>query len=94
MEAPAVTWTEAQTRLLLFRQGMFLFEKTEGAYTLVHRSSAGAVVRTAVEVTADGNYRIIRPSWPTISGVPFASVEALSKALKSIGLSLQSRIPE
>ncbi|MCU1761240.1 membrane-targeted effector domain-containing toxin [Pseudomonas sp. 14P_8.1_Bac3] len=93
MEAPAVSWTEGQTRRLLFRQGMFLFEKTEGAYTLVHRSSNGSVVRTAVEAMADGNYRIIRPSWPTISGVTFASVEALSKALKSIGLSLQSRVP-
>ncbi|HJR29549.1 MAG TPA: membrane-targeted effector domain-containing toxin [Pseudomonas sp.] len=93
MEAPLVTRTEAQTRRLLFRQGMYLFEKTDGVYTLVHRSQSGSIVRTAVEQLAGGNYRIIRPTWTDVSGVHFASLQQLSRGLNKMGLSLQSRIP-
>ena len=85
--------TEAQTRRLLFRQGMYLFEKTDGVYTLIHRSQSGSIVRTAVEQLAGGDYRIIRPTWTDVSGAPFASIQQLSRGLNKMGLSLQSRIP-
>lgn len=93
MEAPLVSRTEAQTRRLLFRQGMYLFEKTDDVYTLIHRSQSGSIVRTAVEQLAGGDYRIIRPTWTDVSGVPFASIQQLSRSLNKMGLSLQSRIP-
>ncbi len=94
MEAPLVSRTELQTTKLLYRKGMYLFEKSEGVYTLVHRSQNGLIVRTAVEPLAGGNVCVIRPSWPQVSGVPFASIEQLSRALNNMGLSLQSRIPD
>lgn len=93
VEAPPVTWTEEQIKRLLFRRGMYLFEKAEDAYTLVHRSGDGSIVRTAVEPLAHGNYCIIRPAWTEVSGVPFPSIELLSRALNGIGLVMQSRIP-
>ncbi|WP_207262249.1 membrane-targeted effector domain-containing toxin [Pseudomonas sp. GW101-3H06] len=94
MEAPPVNRNESQLRRLLFRPGMYVIEKTDGAYTLVHRSQSGALVQTAIESLADGDVRIMRPSWPQVSGVPFANLDELSSALRnSQGLSLQSRIP-
>lgn len=93
MEAPPVSRTPLQTSNLLYRKGMYLFEKSEGVYTLVHRNQNGVTVRTAVEPLAGGNVCVIRPTWPQVSGVPFASIEQLSRALNNMGLSLQSRIP-
>ncbi|WP_433738865.1 membrane-targeted effector domain-containing toxin [Pseudomonas putida] len=93
IEAPAVIRTAQQTARLLYRRGMYLFEKSEGVYTLVHRNQQDTIVRTVVESMADGHYRIDRPSWTSVSGIPFSSVEQLSAGLNKMGLSLQSRIP-
>ncbi|MHC8368402.1 membrane-targeted effector domain-containing toxin [Pseudomonas sp. ZT5P21] len=93
MEAPPVSRTPLQTSNLLYRKGMYLFEKADDTYTLVHRNQQGLIVETVVEPLAGGNFCVIRPSWPQVSGVPFPSIEQLSRALNSIGLSLQSRIP-
>lgn len=93
LEAPPVSRTAQQTDKLLYRKGMYVFEKTGEAYNLVHRSQSDEIIRTAVESTADGHYQIIRPSWPSVSGIPFPSIEQLSRGLNSMGLSLQSRIP-
>ena len=93
LQAPPVIRTANQRANLLYRKGMYLFEKTGGDYSLIHRSQSGELIRTAVETTADGHYRIIRPSWPRVSGIPYPSIEQLSRGLNSIGLSLQSRIP-
>ncbi|HEF4758588.1 TPA: membrane-targeted effector domain-containing toxin [Pseudomonas putida] len=93
MEAPVVSRTPLQTSDLLYRKGMYLFEKAGGVYTLVHRSQEGQIVRTVVESLLGGNLCIIRPAWPEISGVPYANIEQLSRALNNKGLTLQSRIP-
>ncbi|MHC8304422.1 membrane-targeted effector domain-containing toxin [Pseudomonas sp. PB3P13] len=94
MEAAPVSRTEQQIQRLLYRPGMYCFERSQGVYTLVHRSQAEQIVRTAVEVLADGRYQILRPSWPSVSNIPFASLGQLSRALDQMGLSLQSRLPE
>lgn len=72
---------------------MYLFEKEDGVYTLVHRNQEMLIVRTPVEPLEGGHLCIIRPSWPQVSGVPFPSIEQLSQALNNRGLSLQSRLP-
>lgn len=92
--APPVTWTESALERLLCRQGMFVFEKSTGSYTLIHRSTQEMLVRTPVQVLADGQFAIHRPSWPRVINAPFHSLEALADKLNHIGLTLQSRIPE
>lgn len=93
MEAPLVSRNEQQIAKLLYRPGMYFFEHSNGAYTLVHRSQAELIVRTPVEILADGRYCIDRPSWNDLHRVPFTSLEQLSRALDQMGLSLQSRLP-
>ena len=39
---------------MLFRQGMFTFEKSNGNWTLIHRSRDRQVVRTLVEPALNG----------------------------------------
>nr|WP_322784185.1 membrane-targeted effector domain-containing toxin [Pseudomonas sp. PCH199] len=94
MEALPVSRMPLQTANLLYRKGMYLFEKVDDVYTLVHRNQQELIVRTPVEPLAGGNVCIIRPSWPQVSGVPFPSIEQLSQALNNLrGMTLQSRIP-
>lgn len=93
VEAPQLTRTDEYLQRLLYRKGMYLFEKAGDAYTLVHRGTSGSLVRTAVEPMADGNVCINRPAWPQVSGKPFASIDQLSHALNGMGLVLQNRIP-
>jgi hypothetical protein len=93
MEAAPISRTEQQIHRLLHRPGMYCFEHSQGVYTLFHRSQTEQIVRTPVEILADGRYSIDRPSWPRVSNVPFASLEQLSRALDQMGLNLQSRIP-
>lgn len=93
MEAPIVSRDEQALKKLLNRPGMYCFEASEGGYTLVHRSQTEQIVRTPVQALADGRYVIDRPSWGSVSGIPFDSLGELSSSLNQMGLSLQSRIP-
>ncbi|WP_347710404.1 MULTISPECIES: membrane-targeted effector domain-containing toxin [Pseudomonas] len=94
MEAPPVTRNPLQTSRLLQRPGMYVFERTEQGYTLVHRSTTEQIVRTPVQRTAAGYYFIERPTWARVNQVPYANLERMSRALaQEYGLSLQSQIP-
>lgn len=93
MEAPWVSRNEQQIGRLLNRPGMYCIEQSEGIYTLVHRSQAEQIVRTPIQVLADGRYSIDRPTWGPVNGVPFDSLKRMSQELNQMGLSLQSRIP-
>ncbi|MGE1176542.1 membrane-targeted effector domain-containing toxin [Pseudomonas sp. BW7P1] len=93
MEAAPVSRTELQIHRLLYRAGMYVFERSQGAFRLFHRSVNGEIVQTPVQTFADGRYYIDRPSWGSVHRVPFDSLEQLSSALKQLGLQLQSRLP-
>lgn len=93
MEAVPVSRTEMQIHRLLYRAGMYFFERSQDAITLFHRSHNGELVQTPVQSFADGRYYIDRPSWGPINRVPYDSLEELSSALTQMGLSLQSRLP-
>ncbi|MCX2544542.1 membrane-targeted effector domain-containing toxin [Pseudomonas sp. COW5] len=93
MEAAPVSRTELQIHRLLYRAGMYFFDRSQGAYRLFHRSVNGEIVQTPVRTFADGRYYIDRPSWGSVHRVPFDSLEQLSSALKQLGLQLQSRLP-
>jgi hypothetical protein len=93
IETPVPQWTEAAVNTLLNRNGMFMFEKTQNAYTLVRRNSDGNIVRTMVNCRRDGQVYIWAQSMPRISGIMFRDIGALSQRLIEIGLTLQSRLP-
>lgn len=93
MEAAPVSRTETQIHRLLYRAGMYVFERSQGAITLFHRSQNGELVQTAVQSFADGRYYIDRPSWGPVNRVPYDSLQELSSALTQMGLNLQSRLP-
>lgn len=93
IESPTPQWTPAAQEKLLHRNGMFLFEKNQNAYTLVRRDSSGSIVRTAVNSRRDGQVYIWAQSMPRISGIMFRDLAALSQRLIEIGLTLQSRLP-
>lgn len=93
MEAPLASRNEQQISRLLYRPGMYCIEQSEGTYTLIHRSQTEQVVRTPIQVMADGRYAIDRPTWGPVNGVPFDTLQQLSRNLNQLGMSLQSRIP-
>lgn len=93
LEAAPVTRSELQIHRLLYRSGMYVFERSQGAYRLFHRSVSGELVQTPVQTFADGRYFIDRPSWGSVHRVPYDNLEQLSNALKQMGLQLQSRLP-
>ncbi|WP_435038494.1 membrane-targeted effector domain-containing toxin [Pseudomonas neuropathica] len=93
IETPVPQWTEATVNTLLNRNGMFMLEKTQNAYTLVRRNSDGNIVRTMVNRRGDGQVYIWAQSMPRISGIMFRDIAALSQRLIEIGLTLQSRLP-
>ncbi|WP_192562298.1 membrane-targeted effector domain-containing toxin [Pseudomonas gozinkensis] len=93
MEASPVSRSELQIHRLLYRAGMYIFERSQGAYRLFHRSVNGDIVQTPVQTYADGRYYIDRPSWGSIHRIPYDNLEQLSAALKQMGLQLQSRLP-
>ncbi|QVW24389.1 membrane-targeted effector domain-containing toxin [Pseudomonas hormoni] len=86
-------WDQRALHNLLHRQGMYLFEKTAGNYTLIHRSGSGMLVRTPVQQLVTDHYVIHRPGWPFVNNVVFASVQQMSRQLNEMGMSLQSRLP-
>ncbi|WP_445261177.1 membrane-targeted effector domain-containing toxin [Pseudomonas sp. RA_35y_Pfl2_P32] len=93
MPLPLLARTPEQLSRMLFRQGMFTFETSNGNWTLIHRSRDGQVVRTLVERTAAGGYLINRPTWTEVHQVSYASIEELSWALSRIGMHLEGRLP-
>ena len=90
---PLLERTEEELARLLFRPGMFTFEKSNGNWTLIHRSRIGQIVRTPVERTADGQYLINRPSWAGVHQVPYDNIDELSWGLKRFGMELEGRVP-
>lgn len=93
MPLPLLARTPEQLSRMLFRQGMFTFETSNGNWTLIHRSRDGHVVRTLVERTAAGGYLINRPTWTEVHQVSYANIEELSWALSRIGMRLEGRLP-
>lgn len=93
MPLPLLERTPEELSRMLFRQGMFTFEKSNENWTLIHRSRDGQVTRTLVERTADGNYLINRPAWTEVHQVPYASIEELSWGLSRMGMHLEGRLP-
>lgn len=93
MEAPPVSRSEPQMQRLLYRSGMYAFQRSEGSLALFHRSQAGDLVQTPVQTFADGRLYIDRPSWVTVNHNPYDNLEQLSSALNDLGLQLQSRLP-
>ncbi|WP_323150659.1 membrane-targeted effector domain-containing toxin [Pseudomonas glycinae] len=93
LEAAPVSRSELQIHRLLYRAGMYVFERSQGTYRLFHRSVNGEIVQTPVQTFADGRYYIDRPSWGPVHRVPYDNLEQLSSALKQMGLQLQSRLP-
>ncbi|HEX4551858.1 membrane-targeted effector domain-containing toxin [Pseudomonas sp.] len=92
--APWVTRNELQTARLLRRRGMYLFERSEGVFTLVHRSGDQMIVRTRVQVNLDGSLSINRPAWRQVHQQRYANIAQLSQALQRMGMVLQSRLPD
>lgn len=92
--ASPVIWSEQKIQTLLINPGYFLFEKTAGNYTLLHRSRLGMIVRTAVQQSADGHFSIHNPNWPDLNDVAFVSLEQMAGKMAPFGLELQSRIPD
>ncbi|MEJ5058720.1 MULTISPECIES: membrane-targeted effector domain-containing toxin [unclassified Pseudomonas] len=90
---PLLERTPAELERLLFRQGMFTFVKSNGNWTLIHRSRVGQLVRTLVEHTADGKYLINRPSWTDVHQVPYDNIVELTWALSRMGMDLVGRLP-
>jgi hypothetical protein len=93
VEAPAVHWAEQELQRLLRIRGMYLFERSAGDYTLIHRSHSGLLVRTPVQRLAGGELSIHRPAWTRVNDVAFPDLKRMSQALDGMNLSLQSRIP-
>ena len=67
------------------RAGMFTLDKSNGQYTLIHRSGDNSIVRTLVN-TDRGHVYINRPSWRYVSGRRFDSVGELINALTLMGM--------
>ncbi|MNF40249.1 Dermonecrotic toxin [compost metagenome] len=93
MPLPLLERTPAELNRLLFRQGMFTFEKVDGTWTLIHRGRDRQIARTLVERTVDGKYLINRPTWTDVHQVPYASIVELSWALSRMGMDLEGRLP-
>ena len=93
MPTRPLTWTPEELERLLSHPGMFTFEKSDGQWTLIHRSSNGQIVRTTVERTMNLKYMIFRDSWPDIYGTSYANIDELSRALNLRGMTQVGRIP-
>lgn len=93
MPLPLLEKTPEALNRLLYRQGMFTFEKSNGNWTLIHRSRVGQLARTPVERTADGSYLINRPAWTDVNQVPYANIDELSWGLSRMGMNLEGRLP-
>lgn len=93
MPTPIVQRTPSEIARILFRQGSFAFEESNGTWTLVHRSRTREIIRTLIERTAEGKYLINRPAWVDIHQIPYERFSALSRALVRMGMTLEGRVP-
>ena len=89
----AIQRTQQQINQLLFRQGMFTIERSDETLTLIHRSRTNLIMRTMIERTADGGFRIDRPAWTDVHQVTYANLISLVHALNRMGLTLEGRLP-
>jgi hypothetical protein len=89
----AIPRTQQQINQLLFRQGMFTIERSDETLTLIHRSRTNLIMRTMIERTADGGFRIDRPAWTDVHQVTYANLISLVHALNRMGLTLEGRLP-
>jgi hypothetical protein len=94
VQAPEVTWTEDTLENLLYRRGMYLFEKAGDSYTLIHRSKQGMLQRTPIIRLSDGKVSLHRPAWQRVNDIEFANLKDMSQRLSDTGLILRSRIPD
>lgn len=94
VQAPEVSWNEETLENLLYRRGMYLFEKTGDSYTLIHRSKQGLLQRTPITRSSDGKVSLHRPAWQRVNDIEFASLRDMSERLSDTGLILRSRIPD
>jgi hypothetical protein len=94
VQVPEVTWTEETLENLLYRRGMYLFEKTGDSYTLIHRSKQGMLQRTPITQSSDGKVSLHRPAWQRVNDIAFANLKDMSQRLSDTGLILRSRIPD
>jgi hypothetical protein len=93
MPTPLLTRTPAELDRLLFRQGMFTFEKVDETWTLIHRGRNRQIARTLIERNVDGEYLINRPAWTAVHQVPYPSIVELSWALSRMGMDFEGRLP-
>jgi hypothetical protein len=92
--APELVWSEETLENLLYRRGMYLFEKAGDSYTLIHRSKQGMLQRTPISRLSDGNVSLHRPAWQRVNDIEFADLKDMSQRLSDTGLILRSRIPD
>ncbi|RON78354.1 membrane-targeted effector domain-containing toxin [Pseudomonas fluorescens] len=92
--APEVTWTDDTLENLLYRRGMYIFEKAGDSYTLIHRSKQGMLQRTLINRLNDGKVSLHRPAWQRVNDIAFANLKDMSQRLSDTGLILRSRIPD
>lgn len=94
VQAPEVAWSEETLENLLYRRGMYLFEKAGDSYSLIHRSKQGMLQRTPIARLNDGKVSLHRPAWQRVNDIAFANLKDMSQRLSDTGLILRSRIPD
>jgi hypothetical protein len=94
VQAPELAWSEETLENLLYRRGMYLFEKAGDSYTLIHRSKQGMLQRTPITRLSDGKVSLLRPAWQRVNDIAFANLKDMSQRLSDTGLILRSRIPD
>lgn len=94
VQAPEVAWSEETLENLLYRRGMYLFEKAGDSYTLIHRSKQGMLQRTPITRSSDGKVSLHRPAWQRVNDIAFTNLKDMSQRLSDTGLILRSRIPD
>jgi hypothetical protein len=94
VQAPELAWSEETLENLLYRRGMYLFEKAGDSYTLIHRSKQGLLQRTPIARLNEGKVSLHRPAWQRVNDIDFANLQEMSQRLSDTGLILRSRIPD
>lgn len=93
LPTPMIVRTSTAINKLLFRQGMFIIDKSIVDLTLIHRSRTGQLIHTPIERTEGGGFLINRPAWADVHNVNYSSLEYLTRALTRMGLTLEGRLP-
>lgn len=72
----------------LHAPGLYTLSNNRGALKLIHRSRTAGIVYTPIQTTAEGQFYIQAPNWPTIDQHPFDSVLDLMAALDRQNMTL------